>query len=67
MSHLFTRHTHIPAKEETDGVFYLNPGSVSIPKEHSPHSYMIYENGAFFWKNLEGEVYQSLYLTEEEQ
>lgn len=60
-------HTHIPAKEERDGVFYLNPGSVSIPKEQSPHGYMTYEKGVFFWKTLEGEPYQTLFLKEEEQ
>ena len=38
---------------------YLNPGSVSIPKEGSEHSYMIYENGTFAWKNLTGEEYQT--------
>ena len=32
----------------------MNPGSVSIPKENSEHSYMICENGVFEWKNLEG-------------
>ena len=36
---------------------YLNPGSVSIPKEGSAHSYMICENGTFIWKNLDGEEY----------
>lgn len=36
----------------------MNPGSVSIPKENSEHSYMISENGVFEWKNLEGEGYQ---------
>ena len=40
------------------GISYMNPGSVSIPKENSEHSYMICENGVFEWKNLEGEGYQ---------
>ena len=39
--------------------WYLNPGSVSIPKEGSAHSYMIWENGSFVWKNLEGEEYMT--------
>ena len=30
-----------------DGVRYLNPGSVSIPKNGSAHSVMVYENGEF--------------------
>ena len=35
----------------------MNPGSVSIPKENSEHSYMILETGAFWWKTLDGETY----------
>lgn len=55
---LLNGHTHVPACEVKDGYIYMNPGSVSIPKENSEHSYMIYENGEFTWKNLEGEVYR---------
>lgn len=50
-------HTHVPANIETDGFRYLNPGSVSIPKEGSSHSYMVLENGHFVWKDLEGQAY----------
>ena len=56
-------HTHVPEIVELDGKVYMNCGSVSIPKENSPHSYMVYENGEFLWKNLEtGEVYKSYKL-----
>lgn len=48
-------HTHVPACEERDNYIYLNPGSVSIPKEESWHGYMIFENGVFIWKDLNGE------------
>ena len=50
-------HTHVPKCEEHDGFVYMNPGSVSIPKEGSEHSYMILEDGVFLWKTLEGEEY----------
>ena len=50
-------HTHIPAAEEFDGKYYLNPGSVSIPKNGSAHSYMMLENGIFTWKDLNGKPY----------
>ena len=53
---ILSGHTHVPKLEEKDGVTYMNPGSVSIPKENSHHGYMILENGVFTWKNLEGEV-----------
>ena len=51
-------HTHVPACREHEDFVYLNPGSVSIPKENSPHSYMTLENGLFTWKALEGEAYR---------
>ena len=39
-------HTHIPAWESFgDGNLYLNPGSVSIPKAKSEHSYMLLQHG----------------------
>ena len=51
-------HTHIPACEEFETYTYLNPGSVSIPKEQSPHSYMVFDGHTFLWKNLEnGKIY----------
>ena len=55
-------HTHIPAKDNSHGFWYLNPGSVSLPKEGSSKSYMTLENGEFLWKKLEGEQYDSLCL-----
>ena len=56
---LLNGHTHVPVNKIYDDFTYMNPGSVSIPKENSPHSYMIYEDGKFVWKNLEsGEEYK---------
>jgi phosphodiesterase family protein len=47
-------HTHVPAWIEFgQGNLYLNPGSVSIPKEDSPHSYMTLEENTMQWKELE--------------
>ena len=60
---VFFGHTHVPEVYEKEGVVYLNPGSTSIPKEGSPHSYMIYENGLFSWKSLEdGSTYKTFSL-----
>ena len=57
-------HTHVPAWIEFgQGNLYLNPGSVSIPKEDSPHSYMILEGNTMQWKELEsGAVFHELTL-----
>ena len=50
---LLCGHTHVPACRVHDGFVYLNPGSVSIPKECSCHSYMTLEDGVFLWKRLD--------------
>lgn len=53
---ILSGHTHIPKLEKKDGIFYMNPGSVSIPKEGSHHGYMIFEHGEFLWKDFEGNI-----------
>ena len=58
-------HTHIPAWESRGGILCLNPGSVSIPKNHSSRGYMTLGDGIFEWKTLDGEVYHSLAVPEE--
>ena len=50
-------HTHVPGVWEHENYVYINPGSVSIPKEGSAHSYLMLEDGVFRWKTLEGETY----------
>lgn len=50
---LLNGHTHVPKCERVDGFIYMNPGSVSIPKENSRHSYMIWEKNCFIWKDVE--------------
>ena len=52
-------HTHVPvAIEFGEDNLYLNPGSLSIPKESSPKSYILYENGVFSFRTLDGEEYK---------
>lgn len=50
---LLSGHTHIPVREETEGVLHLNPGSVSIPKADSSRGYLIFEHGEFIRRELE--------------
>lgn len=56
-------HTHVPVCRETDQYIYMNPGSVSIPKEESWHGYMILENGVFTWKDLDGNIQKEYHLS----
>lgn len=55
-------HTHVPKCVEHENYIYMNPGSVSIPKENSHHGYMIWENADFIWKDLEGNVRMEKHL-----
>ncbi len=49
-------HTHILDIDKKELFTYLNPGSVSIPKENNPPSYMTYENRVFKIKTLDETV-----------
>ena len=54
-------HTHVPAWQPFGmDNYYLNPGSVSIPKENTPHGYLLLDGSVFTWKHLDGTVYHTL-------
>ena len=51
---LLNGHFHTPCNTQLpNGAFYLNCGSVALPKEGTPHSYLVYEDGTFTWTDLE--------------
>ena len=47
-------HTHVKEIASRDGVLFVNPGSISLPKDGS-NSYAVYENGTFELRELVGE------------
>ena len=49
-------HTHIPKCVNHKNYTYINPGSVSIPKEESHHGYLLLEDGNFTWKDFDGNI-----------
>ena len=56
-------HTHVPCWESFgDGQLYLNPGSVSLPKEDSPRGYMLLTDREIVWKDLSGAAYHRMTL-----
>lgn len=59
---LLNGHTHIPKCTGHENYIYMNPGSVSIPKAGSCHSYMIIEDNEFFWKDMDGGCFDSFKL-----
>ena len=54
---LLAGHTHLQVcREHPEGWIFMNPGSVSIPKEDSTNGYMTLEDGVFSWKDLDGNI-----------
>lgn len=55
-------HFHLPMAEMFGDIAYLNPGSITLPKENNPNSYGILENHFFEVKDLDGQVLRSISL-----
>lgn len=53
-------HTHVRAVADRGAYFFLNPGSIALPKGDGVHSYMVYEDGIFTTKDMEGGVLETL-------
>ena len=49
---LLCGHTHIPEFRDCGGFTAVNPGSVSIPKKNTPHSYCTLEDGELLFRDL---------------
>ena len=50
-------HTHVfKCEEVSNGLFYINPGSIALPKENNPRTYMVYEKRKFTLKDISGNV-----------
>lgn len=47
-------HSHIYTAEKREDHYYINTGSVTLPKNGNQKSYVIYENGRFSVRNMSG-------------
>lgn len=59
---LFYGHTHVPELEKKDGLYMINPGSITFSKENTPNSYGVLEDHTFFIKDLDGNLYKRMDL-----
>lgn len=51
---LLNGHFHTPYHREMEGgAIYANCGSVSLPKDDTPHSYILIDGNTMYWKDLE--------------
>ncbi len=49
-------HTHVPVIEERKGVYFFNPGSISLPKSSFENSYGVYSEETLFVRNFNGDT-----------
>ena len=40
--------------EEKDGIIFVNPGSISLPKQNTEHGYAIFEENKIILKYVDG-------------
>ena len=52
-------HIHKQVVKEKEGIYIINPSSISLPKE-GKNSYGIYENNIFYIKELNGDIVDSI-------
>ena len=52
-------HFHTGFIENVNGVIVANTGSLSLPKNNTPNSYIVIENGKIILKELDGKIIQS--------
>lgn len=55
-------HTHIPQAEIIDGLYVLNPGSCSLPKNNSEKSFAILTKNNFTIYNFNYEIVKSILI-----
>ena len=53
-------HTHVPTIEKIGEIIYINPGSVSLPRNNSQNSFMLYYNREFKVKDFDGKIIMHL-------
>ena len=55
-------HVHLPIAKNIDGIYILNPGSASLPKEQNPNSYAILDNDLFSIYDFDGNALKEIKL-----
>ena len=55
-------HTHVPMLTHINKHYYINPGSISIPKDNSEHTFISFENNSFELRNLDNKLIKTLII-----
>ena len=60
---LLCGHTHVSACTEHEDLLYLNPGSVTLPKDEGHRGYILLDAGGAVFKELNGAEYRRYKFT----
>ena len=55
---MFYGHFHTGFIEEKNGIIFANPGSISLPKNNTEHSYIIFDSNTIILKDVDGNIIQ---------
>jgi len=53
---MFYGHFHTGFIKEENGVIFANPGSISLPKNNTEHSYIIFDENKITLKEVDGKI-----------
>jgi len=53
---MFYGHFHTGFIEEENGIIFANPGSISLPKNNTEHSYIIFDENKITLKEVDGKI-----------
>ena len=53
---MFYGHFHVNCIEEKDGITFVNPGSISLPKQNTEHGYAIFDENKIILKDVDGNI-----------
>lgn len=53
---MFYGHFHIGFIQEENGIIFANPGSISLPKNNTKHSYIIFDENKIILKDIDGNI-----------
>lgn len=55
-------HTHLHEAADRGAYYFCNPGSLALPKGDGKHTYLLYEDGVFTMREIDGGALETLRL-----
>lgn len=59
---MFYGHFHTGFIKEENGIIFANPGSISLPKNNTEHSYLVFDKNELVLKDVEGNIIEKVIL-----